>query len=167
MLTAAVMQPLSGWIARRFGEVRTFVTSVCLFMLFSAICGLATSLPMLVAARLVQGLRFGPHDVGGAGDFAAQLSDRAARHGDRAVFHGDHRRPDLSGRSLGGWITDNLSWPWLFYINLPVGAFCAAASWMLLRHRESDKVKLPIDARGTDPAPRRRRQPAVHAGQRQ
>src|SRR5579863_1085871 len=55
MLAAAVMQPLSGWIARRFGEVRTFVTSICLFMVFSAICGLATSLPMLVAARLVQG----------------------------------------------------------------------------------------------------------------
>jgi len=54
MLTAAVIQPLSGWIARRFGEVRTFVTSVCLFMMFSALCGLATSLPMLVAARLVQ-----------------------------------------------------------------------------------------------------------------
>jgi MFS transporter, DHA2 family, multidrug resistance protein len=52
MLAAAVMQPLSGWIARRFGEVRTFVTSILLFMIFSAICGLANSLPMLVGARL-------------------------------------------------------------------------------------------------------------------
>jgi DHA2 family multidrug resistance protein len=60
MLTAAVVQPLTGWIARRFGEVRTFVTSVCLFMLFSAICGLATTLPMLVAARLIQGFVSGP-----------------------------------------------------------------------------------------------------------
>ena len=60
MLAAAVMQPLSGWIARRFGEVRTFVTSILLFMILSAICGLANSLPMLVGARLVQGLVSGP-----------------------------------------------------------------------------------------------------------
>ncbi|MDB6083436.1 MAG: oxidoreductase, partial [Gammaproteobacteria bacterium] len=60
MLAAAVMQPLTGWIGRRFGEVRTFVTSICLFMLFSAVCGLATSMPMLVAARLIQGLVSGP-----------------------------------------------------------------------------------------------------------
>ena len=50
MLAAAIMQPLSGWIARRFGEVKTFVTSILLFMCFSAVCGFATSLPMLVAA---------------------------------------------------------------------------------------------------------------------
>jgi len=60
MLAAAIMQPLSGWIARRFGEVRTFVTSILLFMVFSAVCGVANSLPMLVAARLVQGFVSGP-----------------------------------------------------------------------------------------------------------
>jgi DHA2 family multidrug resistance protein len=54
----------------------------------------------------------------------------------------------IFGPILGGWITDNLSWPWLFYINLPVGAFAAAASWTILRHRESKKVKLPIDVVG-------------------
>ena len=54
----------------------------------------------------------------------------------------------IFGPILGGWITDNLSWPWLFYINLPVGAFSAIASWTILRKRESKKVKLPIDAIG-------------------
>src|SRR5208283_866977 len=54
----------------------------------------------------------------------------------------------IVGPILGGWITDNLSWPWLFYINLPVGAFCALGSWALLRRRESARVKLPIDAVG-------------------
>src|ERR1700684_4726987 len=60
MLAAAIMQPLTGWIGRRFGEVKTFVTSILLFMCFSALCGLATSLPMLVGARLIQGLVSGP-----------------------------------------------------------------------------------------------------------
>src|ERR1019366_1206742 len=60
MMAAAVMRPLTGWIGRRFGEVRTFITSICLFMVFSAVCGLATSMPMLVAARLIQGLVSGP-----------------------------------------------------------------------------------------------------------
>jgi DHA2 family multidrug resistance protein len=54
----------------------------------------------------------------------------------------------ILGPIIGGWITDNLSWPWLFYINLPVGAFCAISTWTLLRHRESAKVKLPIDVVG-------------------
>jgi DHA2 family multidrug resistance protein len=54
----------------------------------------------------------------------------------------------IFGPIIGGWITDNFSWPWIFYINLPVGAFSATASWMLLRRRESKKLKLPIDAVG-------------------
>ena len=54
----------------------------------------------------------------------------------------------IFGPIIGGWITDNLSWPWLFYINLPVGAFSAIASWSILRHRESNIVKLPIDVVG-------------------
>jgi DHA2 family multidrug resistance protein len=54
----------------------------------------------------------------------------------------------ICGPIIGGWITDNLSWPWLFYINLPVGAFSAIACWSILRHRESTIVKSPIDAVG-------------------
>jgi MFS family permease len=65
MLTAAVMQPLTGWISRRFGEVRTFVSSVC--------------------RAAYPGTGIGTHDVGGAGHIAAQLSARAARHGDRPL----------------------------------------------------------------------------------
>ncbi len=147
MLTAAVIQPLSGWIARRFGEVRTFVTSVCLFMMFSALCGLATSLPMLVAARLVQGLVSGPM-MSVAQAILLRNYPIEKRGMALALFSMVIIVAPICGPILGGWITDNLSWPWLFFINLPVGAFCAAGSWMLLRHRESEKVKLPIDGVG-------------------
>jgi DHA2 family multidrug resistance protein len=147
MLTAAVMQPLTGWISRRFGEVRTFITSVCLFMLFSAMCGLATSLPMLVAARLIQGFVSGPM-MSVAQAILLRNYPTERRGLALALFGMVIIIAPIVGPILGGWITDNLSWPWLFYINLPVGAFCAAGSWMLLRHRESATMKLPIDAVG-------------------
>ena len=147
MLTAAIMQPLTGWIGRRFGEVRTFVTSIILFMVFSAICGLATSLPMLVGARLIQGLVSGPmQSVAQAillRNYPIERRGMAIALWAMVIIIAP-----IFGPILGGWITDNLSWPWLFYINIPVGAFAAAASWSILRHRESKKVKLPIDAVG-------------------
>src|SRR5882757_1516758 len=147
MLAAAVMQPLSGWIARRFGEVRTFVTSILLFMILSAICGLATSLPMLVGARLIQGLVSGPM-MSVAQAILLRNYPIERRGMAIALWSMVIIIAPIFGPIIGGWITDNLSWPWLFYINLPVGAFSAAASWSILRHRESKKVKLPIDAIG-------------------
>src|SRR5580658_10259531 len=147
MLTAAVVQPLSGWIARRFGEVRTFVTAVCLFILFSAVCGLATNLPMLVVARLIQELVSGPM-MSVAQAILLRNYPPERRGMAIALFGMVIIIAPITGPILGGWITDNLSWPWLFYINLPVGAFCASATWSILRHRESTKLKLPIDGVG-------------------
>ena len=147
MLAAAIMQPLTGWIGRRFGEVRTFVTSILLFMCFSAVCGLATSLPMLVAARLIQGLVSGPM-MSVAQAILLRNYPIERRGMAIALWSMVIIIAPICGPIIGGWITDNLSWPWLFYINLPVGAFAAAASWSILRHRESKKVKLPIDAIG-------------------
>ena len=147
MLAAAIMQPLTGWIGRRFGEVRTFVTSIVLFMVFSAACGLATSLPMLVAARLTQGLVSGPM-MSVAQAILLRNYPIERRGMAIALWSMVIIIAPIFGPILGGWITDNLSWPWLFYINLPVGAFAAATSWSILRHRESKRVKLPIDAVG-------------------
>src|SRR6202142_2667840 len=147
MLAAAIMQPLSGWIARRFGEVRTFVTSILLFMVFSAVCGLATSLPMLVAARLVQGFVSGPM-MSVAQAILLRNYPIEKRGMALGLWSMVIMIAPIFGPIIGGWITDNFSWPWLFFINLPVGAFSAAASWSILRHRESKTIKLPIDAVG-------------------
>jgi DHA2 family multidrug resistance protein len=147
MLAAAVMQPLSGWIARRFGEVRTFVSSILLFMIFSAVCGLANSLPMLVAARLIQGLVSGPM-MSVAQAILLRNYPIERRGMALGLWSMVIMIAPIFGPIIGGWITDNFSWPWLFYINLPVGAFSAVASWSILRHRESKTVKLPIDGMG-------------------
>jgi DHA2 family multidrug resistance protein len=147
MLAAAVVQPLAGWIGRRFGEVRTFVSSVLLFMVFSALCGLATSMPMLIAARLMQGLVSGPMmSVAQAlllRNYPSHLRGLALGLWAMVVIVAP-----IFGPILGGYITDNYSWPWLFYINIPVGAAAAAIAWSLLRKRESHRVKVPVDAVG-------------------
>ena len=166
MLAAAVVQPLAGWIGRRFGEVRTFVTSIVLFIIFSALCGFATSMPMLVAGRLMQGVVSGPMmSVAQAlliRNYPVHLRGLAMGLWAMVVIIAP-----VFGPILGGTITDNLSWPWLFYINVPVGALAAVASLVLLRKRESKKVKVPIDVVGLLLLVDRRRQPAVHARQRQ
>jgi MFS transporter, DHA2 family, multidrug resistance protein len=147
MLAAAVVQPLAGWIGRRFGEVRTFVTSVILFMIFSAICGLATTMPMLIVARLMQGVVSGPMmSVAQAlllRNYPVHLRGLALGLWAMVVI-----AAPIFGPVIGGWITDNYSWPWLFYINIPVGAAAAAIAWGLLRKRESARVKVPVDAVG-------------------
>src|SRR5258706_4172423 len=122
MLAAAVMQPLTGWIGRRFGGVRTFVTSICLFMVFSAICGLATSMPMLVAARLIQGLVSGPM-MSVAQAILLRNYPIERRGMAIALWAMVIVIAPIFGPIIGGWITDNISLPWNFYINLPVGAF--------------------------------------------
>ena len=147
MLAAAVMQPLTGWISRRFGEVRSFITSICLFMVFSAMCGLATSMPMLVAGRLIQGLVSGPM-MSVAQAILLRNYPLERRGMAIALWSMVIIIAPIFGPILGGWITDNLSWPWLFYINLPVGSFSAVVCWSILRRRESRRVKLPIDGLG-------------------
>jgi DHA2 family multidrug resistance protein len=147
MLAAAFMQPLTGWISRRFGEVRTFVTSILLFMVFSAVCGLATSLPMLVASRLMQGFVSGPM-MSVAQAILLRNYPIERRGMAIALWAMVIIIAPICGPIIGGWITDNLSWPWLFYINLPVGTFCAISCWTILRKRESVRVTSPIDVTG-------------------
>ncbi len=146
-LAAAIMQPLTGWIGRRFGEVRTFVTSMVLFVVFSALCGLATSMPMLVTARLIQGLVSGPMVA-----IAQALLLRNYPPQKRGMAMGIWAMvvivAPICGPILGGWITDNLSWPWLFYINVPIGLLGALVTWSLLKDRESQTMVVPIDVVG-------------------
>jgi DHA2 family multidrug resistance protein len=146
-LASAIMQPLTGWIARRFGEVRTFVVSVMLFVVFSMLCGMATSMPMLVIGRLLQGAGSGPMV---ALSLTLLLSSYPKeRQGIAlALWAMTVVVAPIFGPILGGWITDNLSWPWIFYINLPVGVAAGVITWTLLHKRETKTVKAPIDAIG-------------------
>jgi DHA2 family multidrug resistance protein len=102
---------------------------------------------MLVVARLIQGLVSGPM-MSVAQAILLRNYPIERRGMAIALWAMVIIIAPIFGPIIGGWITDNLSWPWLFYINLPVGAFSALASWTLLRRRESKIVKLPIDGVG-------------------
>jgi DHA2 family multidrug resistance protein len=146
-LASAIMQPLTGWLARRFGEVKTFIASVILFVLFSMLCGLATSMPMLVISRLLQGAGSGPMV---ALSLALLLSNypKTKQGIALALWAMTVVVAPIFGPILGGWLTDNFSWPWIFYINVPVGALAAVVTWALLRKRETKTFKMPIDVIG-------------------
>jgi DHA2 family multidrug resistance protein len=146
-LASAIMQPLTGWIARRFGEVRTFVVSVALFVMFSMLCGMATSMPMLVIGRLMQGAGSGPMV---ALSLTLLLSSYPKeRQGIAlALWAMTVVVAPIFGPILGGWLTDNFSWPWIFYINLPVGIMAGIITWTLLHKRETKTTKAPIDVIG-------------------
>jgi DHA2 family multidrug resistance protein len=146
-LAAAIMQPLTGWLGRRFGEVRTFAVSGFLFVVFSTLCGFANSMTMLVIGRILQGLVSGPM-VPMAQALLLRSYPPQKRGVAMAMWAMVVFIAPICGPVLGGWITDNFSWPWLFFINVPVGLFAIGVSWSLLRKRESARTRVPIDAVG-------------------
>jgi MFS transporter, DHA2 family, multidrug resistance protein len=143
----AISLPLTGWLTRRYGQVRLFVGSVLLFVLASFLCALAPTLGLLIAFRVLQGAVAGPMIP--LSQALLLSSYPKAKAGTALALWGITTLvAPVVGPVLGGWITDNISWPWIFYINMPVGLGAAAVTWMIYRPRETPTAKLPIDAIG-------------------
>ncbi|HEU5295845.1 MAG TPA: DHA2 family efflux MFS transporter permease subunit [Burkholderiaceae bacterium] len=140
----AIAVPLTGWLTQRFGQVRLFVGSVLLFVLASWLCGLAPSIEALIAFRVLQGLVAGPMIP--LSQTLLLASYPPAMAGMAIAFWGMTTLvAPVMGPLLGGWITDNISWPWIFYINVPVGLVSAALTWSIYRSRDSARRKVPVD----------------------
>jgi len=143
----AISVPLTGWLTQRFGAVRLFTASVLLFVLASWMCGLASSLEMLIAFRVLQGLVAGPMIP--LSQTLLLSSYPPAKAGMAlAMWAMTTLVAPVTGPLLGGWITDNMSWPWIFYINIPVGLGAALVTWRIYAKRETPTMKLPIDTVG-------------------
>ncbi len=143
----AIAVPLTGWLSQRFGQVRLFVASVVLFVIASWICGLAPNMTTLIAFRALQGFVAGPM-IPLSQSLLLASYPRALAGLAMALWAMTTLVAPVTGPLLGGWITDNLSWPWIFYINIPVGIIAALASWAIYQERESPTRKLPIDSIG-------------------
>ncbi len=143
----AISVPLTGWLTQRLGAVRLFTASILLFVLASWLCGLAPSLEWLVAFRVLQGLVAGPMiPLSQTLLLASYPREKAGLA--LALWGVTTLVAPVAGPLLGGWITDHIHWPWIFYINIPVGLGAAAVTWAIYHKRETPVRKLPIDRIG-------------------
>lgn len=136
--------PLTGWLMRRYGVVRTFVASVALFTVASFLCGVAWSFESLVAFRVLQGAVSGPM-MPGSQALLMSIYPASRRGTALALWSMTTLIAPVAGPLLGGYISDNWSWPWIFLINLPVGTLSAVMCWRALHAKETPTEKLPVD----------------------
>ena len=139
--------PLTGWLMVRFGIVRTFVCSVLLFTFASLLCGIAWSLPSLIVFRIFQGAVSGPM-IPGSQALLISIFPPEKRATALGIWSITTLIAPILGPILGGVISDNIAWGWIFLINVPVGLLAAALCWTNLAKRESPTRKLPIDSVG-------------------
>jgi DHA2 family multidrug resistance protein len=140
----AITVPLTGWLAQRFGAVKVFVAAMVGFGLFSALCGLAPSLGVLVVFRILQGLAGGPMMP-----LSQTMLRRIFPPRQHAMAMGLWSMTTvvgpIVGPLLGGYLVDQAGWPWVFYINVPVAALCAVLTWRFLSAQETATERLPVD----------------------
>lgn len=139
----AIALPLTGWLSRRFGEVKLFIWATLLFVLASFLCGIAQSMPELVGFRILQGVVAGPlYPMTQTLLIAVYPRPSGDGPGAAGDGHGGgaHCRADP-----GGWITDSYSWPWIFFINVPIGLFAAAVVRQQMRARPVVTSRQPMD----------------------
>lgn len=143
----AVAVPTSGWLARQVGEVKLFTLCTLLFTLFSWLCGMSVSFPMLLVFRALQGAVAGPMIPLSQSLLLANYP--RSQHGlANGIWGMTAVVGPVAGPILGGWITDNIDWSWIFYINVPFGLLVAWLAWSLLRNRETPIHRQSFDRMG-------------------
>jgi len=118
----AIILPISGWLSVRLGRRNYFLLSIAVFTLASALCGMSTSLNALIAARVLQGLAGGGLQPSSQG-VLLDAFPREKQGTAMTAFGIAALLAPVVGPTLGGYITDNYGWRWIFYLNLPVGLF--------------------------------------------
>jgi len=143
-VSTAIALPLTGWLSRRFGETKLFVWSTLAFTIASLLCGLAQSMGMLVVARALQGFVAGPmYPI--TQSLLVSVYPREKRGQALALLSMITVVAPIAGPILGGWITDNYSWEWIFLINVPLGIIASSIVGSQLRHRPESLEKPPMD----------------------
>jgi len=140
----AICVPLTGWLAQRFGTLRVFLLGLCGFGLFSGLCGLAPNIQTLVLFRMLQGVCGAPL-MPLSQTLLLTVFPVEKRTIASTVWSMTTVLAPIAGPLLGGVISDDLTWPWIFYINLPIVALCGAVTYRLMRPYETKTQKLPID----------------------
>ncbi|MCJ2184430.1 DHA2 family efflux MFS transporter permease subunit [Novosphingobium sp. 1949] len=143
----AICVPLTGWLAGRFGTVRVFLASIAGFGLFSALCGISSSLAMLIAFRLGQGFCGGPL-MPLSQTLLLRIFPKESHPKAMAMWAMTVVVAPIAGPILGGYISDNWDWRWIFLINVPIVVGVLVSLIVLLRGIVTPLRKLPIDVVG-------------------
>ncbi|MGH8149683.1 MAG: DHA2 family efflux MFS transporter permease subunit [Steroidobacteraceae bacterium] len=143
----AISIPLTGWLTRRVGQVKLFTASTLLFVVASFLCGLAPSLGLLVVFRAIQGAVAGPM-IPLSQSLLLSSYPKSRAGAALGIWSMTSLVAPVVGPVLGGWITDNISWPWIFYINVPIGIVATLVTWSIYRRRETPTARAPIDKMG-------------------
>ncbi|MFD1033465.1 DHA2 family efflux MFS transporter permease subunit [Sphingomonas hankookensis] len=143
----AICVPLTGWLAGRFGTLRTFVFGMIGFGIFSILCGLSTSLAMIVAARIGQGLCGGPL-MPLTQTMLLRIFPKEKHGQAMGLWAMTTVVAPILGPILGGTISDSWSWHWIFFINIPVAILCVFGALRLLKPAETKREKLKVDKIG-------------------
>jgi len=146
IVAAAIMTPLTGWLSIRIGRKVTFLVSIAGFTMASMLCGMAHSLGEIVVFRLLQGVcgaALIPLSQAVVLDLypPSQVGQVMAIWGAGAILG------PIFGPLLGGWLTDNYSWRWVFFINLPIGALAFAMTWLFMARDRGGQAR-PFDFLG-------------------
>ncbi|MGL4753937.1 MAG: DHA2 family efflux MFS transporter permease subunit [Aeromonadaceae bacterium] len=143
----AISVPLTGWLAGRFGAIRVFVTCFILFGLFSLLCGMATSMNMLVLFRVFLGFCGGPL-MPLSQTLMLRIFPKEKSHAAIGLWSMTTLVAPIMGPILGGILCDQYSWPYIFYVKAPFALLAGVMCWQLLRRFEMPTLKLPIDKIG-------------------
>jgi len=140
----AIALPLTGWLSRRFGEVKLFIWATVLFVIASFLCGISQSMPELVGFRVLQGVVAGPlYPM--TQTLLIAVYPPAKRGMALALLAMVTVVAPIAGPILGGWITDSYSWPWIFFINVPIGLFAALVVRTQMAKRPVTTSRQPMD----------------------
>ena len=142
-----VSVPLTGWLTRRFGLVRTFSLSILLFTIASFLCGISQSITELILFRVLQGAVSGPM-IPGSQALLLTLFSPERKGTALAIWSATTLVAPICGPILGGYISDNYAWGLIFLINVPVGLICSLVSWRFLKSRETPRQRLKMDRVG-------------------
>jgi DHA2 family multidrug resistance protein len=143
IVAATIMTPMTGWLSGRIGRKQVFLFSIIGFTIASALCGMAQSLGQIVGFRLLQGL-FGAALIPLSQAVLLDIWPREQHGQAMAIWGMGALLGPIMGPALGGWLTDNLDWRWVFYINLPIGALAYVGVWMFISNNKHDIPK-PFD----------------------
>lgn len=143
----AISVPLTGWLSRRFGSIRVFVTCFVLFGVFSVFCGLATSMTMLVTFRVFLGLAGGPL-MPLSQTLMMRIFPKDKSHAAIGIWSMTTLVAPIMGPILGGVLCDQFSWPYIFFVKTPFAIVAAILCWKLLQQFETKTVRSKIDKVG-------------------